>query len=246
MRRKINMSTRDLLSEVKYETGLNSYESALVLERMLLNEESPISSLYSFAGSAMWDTVKVMLAERIIEALGYGDHKEGIIAIGVKRWVMTIEWAQIQKYFGAWDEGGCEMWINSLLDTLVDTIAELIINKIISTFKEEIDPGEPPRTENIKGTLGIDFSSVGDAFSEFTGGLTVDNIKKIAGTFIREQLINSIFPEDLRDHITAKICDAMAEFSLSDVTSSSFSDVTSKLSSMVGLGDENNKVGGLA
>jgi len=246
MRRKINMSTRDLLSEVKYETGLNSYESALVLERMLLNEESPISSLYSFAGSAMWDTVKVMLAERIIEALGYGDHKKGVIAIGVKRWVASIEWTQVQKYFGAWDEGGCEMWINSLLDTLTETFAEWVLNKIIDSMKSEIDPGEPSSVGNIKGTLGIDMEKVGSAFSDFMGGLTIENIKNIAGTLIREQLFNTLFPEDLRDDITAEICDAMAEFSLSDVTSSSFSDVTSKLSSMVGLGDENNKVGGLA
>ena len=132
MKRKVNLTTKNLIFEIKRETGLNTYESALLLDRMLINEASPISSLYSFAGNAMWDTVKSMLADRIIEALGYGQYKQGLIASLVRNWVESVEWTQIKRYFGAWDEGGCELWIKSLLDTLVEGIAEYILNNIIN------------------------------------------------------------------------------------------------------------------
>lgn len=238
MERNVCLTAREIIREVKKETGLNTYESAVLIDQMIISEASPISSLYSFAGNAMWDTVKSMLADRMIEALGYGSHSKGLIASLVRNWVESIEWTQIKRYFGAWDEGGCELWVKSLLDTVVEGVAEYIINNVISSLKSEIDKGEIPQGGELEGTLGIDMSGVNAAFSEFLGGLTVQNVKSIMGNYVREQVFEQIFPEELRDLIVAKICDAMADFSISDVGADTFSSLTSKMSSMLDLDGE--------
>ena len=186
----------------------------------------------------MWDTVKSMLADQLIEALGYGAHKKGLIASLVRNWVESIEWTQIKRYFGAWDEGGCELWVKSLLDTIVEGVAEYILNKVISSLKSEIDKGEIPKGGESGGTLGIDMSGVSTAFSEFLGGLTVQNVKSIMGNYVREQVFDQLFPEELRDDVVAKICDAMSDFSISDIGTDTFSSLTSKMSSMLGLDGE--------
>lgn len=239
MRRKLNMTTRDLIYEIKHETGLSSYESALVLESMILNEESPISSLYSSMGDAMWDTVKTMLAERIIEALGYGHKKGTFVHTAVINWVESIEFTQIQAYFNDWDDGGCEMWINSLLDTLVETLAELVINRIIETVKEQIDAGDTPKGDKSGSeSFGIDTVAVNAAFEKFTGGITIDNIKSLVGNLAREKIFNVIFTEEKRNEVTAAICDAMSDFSLSNFASSGISGITSSIGSMFGMGND--------
>ena len=238
MERNVCLTARELISEVKKGTGLNTYEAAVLIEQMIISEASPISSLYSFAGNAMWDTVKSMLADQLIEALGYGAHKKGLIASLVRNWVESIEWTQIKRYFGAWDEGGCELWVKSLLDTIVEGVAEYILNKVISSLKSEIDKGEIPKGGESGGTLGIDMSGVSTAFSEFLGGLTVQNVKSIMGNYVREQVFDQLFPEELRDDVVAKICDAMSDFSISDIGTDTFSSLTSKMSSMLGLDGE--------
>jgi hypothetical protein len=240
MKRKIHLSTSELINEIKYNTGLNTYESALVLESMLINEESPVSMLYGKMGGAMWDTVKNLLAERIIEALGYGHTKGTFVHTAVINWVESIEFSQVQMYFNSWNEGGCEMWMRSLVDTLSETLAEMVVISVHEKIKQQIDASEPHKIdhEESASSLGIDSSKISKAFSEFTGGISIDNLKSLVGTLAREKIFDVIFPDEKRDEVTAAICDAMSEFSLTDFTSSSMSGITSGLGSMFGFGED--------
>jgi len=200
MGKKSYVFKSDLVNLIQEQTGLSRRASVRKADIILLREESLANQVFGFAGGAIYSGVIQNFVEQILDAVGIPSDK--LLGRIIANFIENLSFEQIQGYLSEWDEGACESFMKSLVDVMVESLAEYLIDELFEKFSaetvgEEIGIPEEGPVADMIGELGFEFDDM-------------DNIKNIVGGIVREKIFDTIFTQEKRQDIVNGICDAMS------------------------------------
>lgn len=196
MNKKNYIFKSDLIKLIQKQTGINRRQALFEANRIILKEESLGDKIFNFAGSSIYSGLIQNFTEQILDHLGIPS--KSILGRIIANFIENLRYDQIQRFLSSWDEGGCEAWMKSLVDTVSETLMETLIDKIL----DKID------VNNITKDLGVpDEGPLSNLFGDINIQEYIPAIKSI----IREKIFDVIFTPETREQTVAFLCDKLSE-----------------------------------
>ena len=199
----------DLVLLIQKQTGLNQRQALHEANRIILKEESLADKIYNFAGSSIYSGLVQNFTEQILEYLGI--ERNTLLGKAIANFIENLRYEQIKNALNSWDEGGCEAWMKSLVDTVSETLVEYIGAKVLTSLKD-------------KGIISREKIGIPDSgpVKELLGDLDINSLIPAITSIEREKLFDVIFPAETREETVAFLCDKLSElefnFSLEGLT----------------------------
>ena len=214
MSKKALMTRYDLIGIVSEELGTNYKNSDIILEKMLIKEESIGigAQFFNMLGGSVLQGTSQVVVEVLLEI--FGIRAKSYLGRLIANIVSEISPSDIKGIIFNFEEDGCTI----LLETLMSGIAESIVESMI-------DAGFQHVQSEVQNSIETSEQNIIDITTQFIDLEMLSGAKSLLYASVREKVFEVLIPVNQRQDIIRSLCDKLSEIDFTDVASSGYDSV---------------------